>query len=80
MKFEEHCEESIKLFGKPGIGMKHRKFRHHIKGIEEAVILFGSEVEKVAMQHIISDLKMEGWDESYPFPKDMKDYINLGLF
>jgi hypothetical protein len=70
--FEEHCEESIRLFGKPyeevhrwldefmgapGLGARHRKIRHHEAGIRKAVKLFGQEVGKVARQHIISDLK-----------------------
>jgi len=70
--FEEHCEESIRLFGKPyeelhrwldefmgapGLGARHRKIRHHEAGIRKAVKLFGQEVGKVARQHIISDFK-----------------------
>lgn len=84
MRFEEHCIESIELFGKPykevhqwldeftgkpGIGMKHRKFRHHEEGIKQAVKLFGEEAGKVARRHIMSDLAQEGWDETiHPFP------------
>ena len=90
-----HCEESIKLFGKSfeslhnwldefagtkEYGMRHRKKRHHFEGIEEAVKLFGEEVREPARQHIISDLKTEGWTEKDPFPKDETHYKKIGLF
>lgn len=93
--FEFHCQESERLFGKryeeahfwmdefagsKECGMKHRKKRHHQSGIEEAVKLFGLEVRAAAKQHIISDLKEEGWTESDPFPKDELHYQKLGLF
>ena len=93
--FEEHCRESDALFGKPyekvhswldefagapGIGMKHRRFRHHKAGIEEIKKLFGEDAGKVARQHIIGDLKEEGWTESDPFLKDQRDYVEIGLF
>lgn len=102
MKFEEHCNESIILFGapyaevhkwldefafKPGIGLKHRKFRHHRKGIEEAAKLFfkhddeHNKAYEAAEQHVISDLMMEGWVYSSDhIPEDMEDYVKLGLF
>lgn len=96
MTFEEHCEESKRLFGKPykevhkwldefmgaaGLGARHRRIRHHDAGIREAVKLFGAEAGKVARQHIISDLKQEGWVEGvHPFPKDEEHYVKMGLF
>lgn len=96
MTFKEHCEESIKLFGKPyddvhlwldefagskEYGMRHRKKRHHQAGIEEAVGLFGEETREVARRHVISDLKQEGWKEdSDPFPGTEEDYVRMGLF
>lgn len=81
----EHCEESTRLFGDPWrevhiwldafagtpeYGMRHRCKRHHEAGIREAVKLFGAAAEPVARQHIISDLKQEGWKESDRFPRD----------
>jgi len=94
--FEYHCDESIRLFGKPfkevhhwldefaktpGIGMRHRKFRHHQAGIEEAVNLFGEDARAVAKRHIMTDLANEGWKEGeHPLPKDQLDYIKMGLF
>lgn len=93
--FEEHCRESEELFGAPycelhlwldafarraGYGMRHRRVRHHLKGIQEAVELFGTDVEAPARQHIVSDLRHEGWTESDPFPVDEADYIRIGLF
>ncbi|SHK16314.1 hypothetical protein SAMN02745216_02989 [Desulfatibacillum alkenivorans DSM 16219] len=95
MKCSDHCAESIKLFGKPfeevhlwldefagspEYGMRHRKVRHHEQGIQKAIRLFGEEAGLVARQHIISDLKEEGWTENDPFPKDEADYVRMGLF
>ena len=95
MKFERHCEESERLFGKPfsevhlwldelmwkGLGAHHRRKRHHEAGIHQVVKLFGEEVGQAARQHIISDLKEEGWTEGDdPFPKDEEHYVKMGLF
>jgi len=96
MTFEEHCRESDALFGKPygevhrwldefqkapGIGMKHRRFRHHEAGIEKIKKLFGEDAGEAARQHIISDLMEEGWNEKeHPFPKDEDHYVRMGLF
>ena len=96
MIFEEHCKESKALFGKsyekvhkwldefagaPGIGMKHRRFRHHTAGTQQIIKLFGEDAGRVAKQHIISDLKEEGWNEKeHPFPKDEDHYVGMGFF
>ena len=95
MMFHQHCEESLKLFGapypnvhiwldefmgKPGIGMRHRRIRHHLAGIAEVQKQWRDEAAKVAMQHIKSDLAMEGWKETDHFPKDEADYVKMGLF
>jgi hypothetical protein len=92
---EQHCRESVEAFGKryeevhrwldeyagaPGIGMRHRAKRHHAEGIEECVRRFGEEVREVARQHIISDLRSEGWTDDYPFPKNERHYRAMGLF
>jgi hypothetical protein len=76
--FEKHCEESVKLFGQsfeevhrwldelqgtPKYRMRHRRVRHHEAGIKQAINIFGEIGGKVARQHIISDLKEEGWTE-----------------
>jgi hypothetical protein len=93
--FEKHCEESIRLFGQPfeevhrwldkfqgtpKYGMRHRRVRHHEAGIQEAIRIFGEKAGLVARQHIISDLKEEGWTENDLFPKDERDYIKIGFF
>jgi|GEM_PF-345674 hypothetical protein len=93
--FENHCKESTTLFGqpyeevhlwldefagKPPHGMRHRKKRHHEAGIRQAIELFGETAGKVARQHIISDLKEEGWTEKDHFPIDEADYVKMGLF
>jgi hypothetical protein len=93
--FEKHCEESIRLFvqpfeevhrwldqfqGTPKYGMRHRRVRHHEAGIQEAIRIFGEKAGLVARQHIISDLKEEGWTENDPFPKDEQEYMKIGFF
>ena len=95
MKFEEHCQESIELFGEAfaevhnwldefagssEFSMRHRKKRHHKQGIEEVRGKWGDVAAVVARQHIISDLKMEGWRESDHFPLNEADYLKMGLF
>ncbi len=95
MKFETHCWESLKLFGKPyeevhrwldefagseKYGMRHRKKRHHVAGIREAERLFGKGGAMAARRHIMSDLKMEGWKETDPLPKDEEDYLRMGFY
>jgi len=93
--FQQHCDEARSTFGKPyaevhhwldefagkpPYGMRHRKKRHHRAGVEEVRRLWGDEAAAVARQHIITDLIMEGWRESDPFPKDEDHYRQLGLF
>lgn len=94
-KFEDHCKESVALFGKPyeevhhwldefhgteKYKMRHRRVRHHEAGIRQAIEIFGEESGAVAKQHIISDLKEEGWTEHDPFPRDEEHYLKMGLF
>lgn len=93
--FEEHCRESLSLFGKSyaevhlwldefagteKYGFRHRKVRHHGAGIAEACRLFGQEAGAAARQHIISDLKTDGWGDGDQFPKDENDYVKIGFF
>jgi hypothetical protein len=93
--FERHCQESEELFGEPfeevhlwldefqgtpEYRMRHRRVRHHEAGIREAIKLFGEKAAQVARQHIISDLKEEGWTDNDPFPKAEHDYVKMGLF
>ena len=67
--FEQHCQESIRLFGqaygevhryldefagKLPYGMRHRKKRHHLAGIAEVVRLFGKKAGEAARQHIVT--------------------------
>src|SRR5438045_5365633 len=93
--FEQHCEESVRLFGqpfeevhrwldefagRPPHGMKHRKFRHHLAGIEEVRQKWGSQAAEVAKDHIVADLKLDAWDESQGIPHDHTDYERRGLF
>ena len=62
-------------------GMRHRKKRHHLAGIEEVRRLWGDEAAEAARQHIITDLELDGWrGTEHPFPKDEDHYQRLGLF
>lgn len=94
-KREEHCRESVTLFGapfeevhrwldefagSPKYGMRHRRVRHHEAGIQEAIRLFGAAAGPAARQHILSDLKQEGWTEHDPFPQNEAHYVRMGLF
>ena len=95
MRLEDHEKESVELFGKPftevhkwldefahsqQYGMRHRKKRHHLEGLKQIKEIFGAEFVPPARQHIISDLKDEGWTENDRLPKDEKDYVDMGLF
>jgi hypothetical protein len=42
--------------------------------------LFGEAAGPVARQHIITDLKEEGWTEADHFPTDEQDDVKMGLF
>lgn len=92
---EDHCRESVNLFGKSYAnvhlwldefagtekhGFRHRKIRHHEAGIAEVCRIFGQEAGAAARQHIISDLKTDGWSDGDPFPKDENDYVKIGFF
>ena len=61
-------------------GMRHRKLRHHLAGIEQVRKLWGDQAAAAARLHIISDLKQEGWTEDQPFPRDEQHYQQMGLF
>lgn len=93
MKFEKHCEHSIKVFGKPYEEVhkwldelfttyvsRHRKFRHHDQGIKECEKLFGVEANEVAKLHIIDDLSEEGWNVKMKFPENQIEYERMGLW
>ncbi|MDI6797287.1 MAG: hypothetical protein QMD09_10095 [Desulfatibacillaceae bacterium] len=96
MTFEQHCQESLKLFGdryeyvhrwldefmgSQQYGMRHRRIRHHKAGIRQAVLLFGPDAGQVARRHIMSDLMEEGWrEDEHPFPEDEDHYVRMGLF
>lgn len=55
-------------------------FASHEAGNQEAIRMFGKDAGPVARQHIISDLKEEGWSEKDPFPRDENHYFKMGLF
>ena len=60
--------------------MRHRRVRYHQAGIKYETKIVGEEAAIVARQHIISDLKEEGWTEKDYFPVDELDYVAIGLF
>lgn len=93
--FEVHCRESLLIFGEefeevhrwldeyagtPDYGYRHRHKRHHLAGIADVSRIFGEKAALAARQHVISDLKEEGWSESDPFPRDEQHYKQMGLF
>jgi len=93
--FEDHCEESKRLFGDrfeevhrwldeyagtDQYGYKHRRKRHHAAGIREVIRLFGEKAGEAAKRHILSDLREEGWTEKDRFPENEADYVKKGLF
>lgn len=93
--FEQHCAEALQQFGQPFsevplwldefagqplYGMRHRKKRHYLVRIEEARKLWGNEAVEAARSHIVTDLKLEDWRESDPFPKDEDHYRQMGCF
>ena len=41
---------------------------------------FGTEAAAAARQHIIADLREEGWTEQDQFPRDETDYMRMGFF
>lgn len=92
---DEHCVESLNIFGKdfadvhiwldefagtPEFGFRHRRKRHHEAGIRKAFEIFGLDAAIAARQHIVTDLKQEGWTDSDHFPRDEADYVKMGLF
>ena len=93
MKFEAHCQHSVHLFGEPfaevhlwldeffeTLGARHRRKRHHNQGVEMVRQKWGARAAEVARQHIIDDLKGEGWVDGDHFPLDEIDYVRMGLF
>ena len=84
-KFDQHCHDSLLRFGqrfeevhrwldefagRPPYGMRHRQVRHHEAAVRGARALFGEVAAEAVRQHIIADLKEEGWTETDPFPQD----------
>lgn len=95
MNLEDHCSRANAAFGlefrevhvwldefagRPGVGMKHRRFRHHCAGIEHVRRRWGDDAANAAKQHIADDLREEGWRDTDRFPKDEADYVRMGLF
>ena len=76
-----HVHQWLDAFaGTKKFGMRHRKKRHHLNGIEEVREIWGDEAAEAARLHIISDLKMEGWTEEDHFPVNEEDYAKMELF
>ena len=93
--FTEHCADTMvpldhpfeeahrwldEFAGKPPYGIRHRKLRHHLAGIEQVRKLGSDQAAAAARLHIIADLKQEGWTEDQPFPRDEQHYKRMGLF
>ena len=93
MKLEDHCVASIRLFGDEyreihlwldecfsTLGARHRRKRHHLAGIEIVRHKWGDKAAAVARQHIIDDLRQEGWTEKDGLQRDEDHYTGMGLF
>lgn len=94
MKMEDHCDESVRLFGdafrevhlwldeyaSTPLGARHRRRRHHLAGIEEVRKRWGDKAAEAARQHIASDLKDEGWRDGQGMPRDEAEYLKMGFF
>lgn len=92
--FEKHCEQTKQALGKDFAevhawldelfqihGARHRRFRHHLAGVEEVRQTWGDQAAEAARLHIIADLKEEGWREGVDrLPEDADDYRRMGLF
>ncbi len=93
--FEQHCAEARTTFGapfedvhrwldeyagRPPWGMRHRRLRHHQSGIEQVRVLWGNTAADAARQHIMADLRLEGWTTECPFPRNEEEYVRMGLF
>ena len=68
------------IAGSEKCSFRHRKVRHHEAGIAQVCKLFGQDAGKAVKQHIVSDLKTEGWTADDPFPKNEDDYVMIGFF
>jgi hypothetical protein len=77
--FEEVHRWLDEFAGLPPYGMRHRKLRHHLAGIEQVRKLWGDQVAAAARLHIIADLKQEGWTEDQAFPRDEEHFKRMGL-
>jgi len=73
MRFEQHCQRCLKVFGQPFAHVhlwldefhgqahcktKHRRFRHHWAGIELIRKQWGDMAAEAAVLHIVDDLKV----------------------
>jgi hypothetical protein len=92
---EQHCQQTLlllgdrcelvhlwldELAGKEPYGMRHRRMRHHMAGIEEVRHMFGDTAAKAARIHIEMDLREEGWTPADLFPRDKRHFIMIGFF
>lgn len=89
---ERHREESRQRFGEEFAnvhrwldelfsiyGPRHRRFRHHMAGVEVVRRRWGNAAAQAARQHIVSDLREWGWQDADGLPIDQQDYVRIGL-
>lgn len=97
MEFTEHCMRCRNRFGEDfdyvhrwldefyGVspyGTKHRKLRHHKKGIEEVLQRWGNRAADAARLHILDDLQT-GEDrkaDEYWIAENEADYVKRGYW
>lgn len=97
MTFSEHCARCKARFsetfdyvhkwldefhGVEPYKTRHRKLRHHLKGIEEVRAKWGDLAADAAKLHIIDDLQVledKNADESW-IARDTEDYVKRGYW
>ena len=97
MTFKEHCTRCKNILGNefdyvhkwldefhgtPKYKTRHRKVRHHLKGIEDVRDMWGDDAAEAATLHIVDDLKVGediSADESW-IAKNEKHYVELGYW
>lgn len=91
---KDHCDECEKKLGCDWAevhhwldelfklkGIKHRRYRHNLDGIEYVRARWGDQAATAARLHIVRDLMADGcWKEEMGIPKDSQSYVMMGLY
>jgi len=97
MHYSEHCKRTKKFlgeefsyvhewldefFGHPDYRTRHRKLRHHRRGIEEIRVKWGDQAARAATLHILDDLRNseDKTLEESALPRDEEDFVRRGYW